>query len=50
MQMGGVGKIKTYIWRVSYLFWAGRWNASEWSCNNDVKACRGLVYGVATNQ
>ena len=28
----------------------GRWNASEWSCNNDVKACGGLANGVVTNQ
>ena len=32
-------RISECRWRVSYLFWTGRWNASEWSCNNDVKAC-----------
>ena len=50
MQMDRVGKIKINFWRVSYLFWTGRWNEPEWSCNNDVKACRGLINEVATNQ
>ena len=49
MEMDRVGKIKTNIRKVSYLVWTGRWNASEWSCNNDVGACRGLVNGVGSN-